>query len=216
MLSQMKMARRGDLYIPGSPDYMVKAEREGVVDPKTTRILTYLVPAIGVQPGNPKGIRTLADLAKPGLRVGIGNPESVCVGLYAVELLDHNRLLPEVRKNIVTHASSCAATEALVAMKKVDAVIGWEVFSNWNPGKIETVFLKPSEIPRLAYITAAVSTYTMNRTASQKFIDFLASVEGGKVFAKWGYAVTEQAARRHAPNALIGGEYVLPKEWNSR
>lgn len=216
MLSQMKLARRGDLYIPGSPDYMVKAEREGLVDPKTTRIVAYLVPAIGVQPGNPKGIKSLEDLAKPGLKVGIGNPESVCVGLYAVELLQRSKLLREVSKNIVTHASSCASTEALVAMKKVDAVIGWEVFSNWNPGKIQTVFLKPSDIPRLAYIPAAVSIYTANKAVSQKFIDFLVSGEGKKIFSKWGYAVAEQEVRRHAPNALIGGEYVLPKDWMSQ
>jgi molybdate transport system substrate-binding protein len=216
MLSQIKLSRRGDIYIPGSPDYMVKAQREGIIDPKTIKILAYLVPAIGVQPGNPKGIRTLGDLAKHGLKVGIGNPESVCVGLYAVEMLQRSKLLRDVSKNIVTHAPSCAATEALIVMKKVDAVIGWEVFSNWNPGKIETVFLKPSEIPRLAYIPAAVSAYTMNRVTSQRFIDFLASGEGRKIFVKWGYAVTEQEARRYAPNALIGGEYNLPKNWNTR
>jgi molybdate transport system substrate-binding protein len=216
MLSQMKMARRGDVYIPGSPDYMVKAEREGLVDPKSIKILTFLVPAIGVQTGNPKGIKSLEDLAKPGIKVGIGNPESVCVGLYAVELLQKNKLLRDVSKNIVTHASSCAATEALIAMKKVDAVIGWEVFSNWNPGKIETIFLKASEIPRLAYIPAGISTYATNSVAAQKFIDFLALGEGRKIFAKWGYAVTEKEARRYAPNALIGGEYLLPKDWNAQ
>jgi molybdate transport system substrate-binding protein len=31
MLSQLKISEEGDLYIPGSPDYMVKAERDGVV-----------------------------------------------------------------------------------------------------------------------------------------------------------------------------------------
>jgi molybdate transport system substrate-binding protein len=216
MMSQMKLSRRGDIYIPGSPDYMVKAEREGLVDPKTVKIVSYLVPSIGVQPGNPKGIKTLKDLAKQGIRVGIGNPESVCVGLYAVELLERSKLLEEVSKNIITHASSCASTEALVVMKKVDAVIGWEVFSHWNPGKIETVFLKPTEIPRLAFIPAAVSTYSANKVVSEKFINFLVSSEGKKIFAKWGYVVTEEAVRRYAPNALIGGEYLLPKDWNTK
>jgi molybdate transport system substrate-binding protein len=216
MMSQMKLSRRGDVYIPGSPDYMVKAVREGLVDPKTIKIVSYLVPAIGVQPGNPKGIKTLKDLVKPGTRVGIGNPESVCVGLYAIELLEQSKLLREVSKNVITHAPSCASTEALVVMKKVDAVIGWEVFSHWNPGKIETVFLNPTEIPRLAYIPAAVSTFSANKVVSEKFIDFLVSSEGKKIFAKWGYAVTEEAVRRYAPNALIGGEYLLPKDWNTK
>jgi len=210
MLSQMKMSRRGDLYIPGSPDYMIKAEREGMVDPKTVRIIAYLIPAIGVQPGNPKNTKTLSDLAKPGVRVGIGNPEAVCVGLYAMEILEKGRLLEEVQKNIVTHASSCSETESLVVMKKVDAVLGWDVFSRWNPGKIETVFLNPHEIPRIAYIPAAVSTYTKDKDSAKRFIDFLISRGGQKIFDKWGYMTTEEEARRFAPKAKIGGEYVLP------
>ena len=43
MLSQLKIAKEGDLYIPGSPDYMVKAEREGVVYPDSVKIISYLV-----------------------------------------------------------------------------------------------------------------------------------------------------------------------------
>ncbi|OPY75047.1 MAG: hypothetical protein A4E65_03649 [Syntrophorhabdus sp. PtaU1.Bin153] len=194
---------------------MVKAEKEGLVDAKTIRIVAYLVPAIGVQPGNPKRIRSLADLGNPGVKIGIGNPEAVCVGLYAIELLERNGLLNVVRKNIVTHAPSCAATEGLIALKKVDAVIGWEVFSKWNPGKIETVFLKPNEVPRIAYIPAAVSSYTTDRASARKFIDFLMSAEGRKIFTKWGYAVTDGEIRKYAPKAVVGGEYALPRNWNT-
>jgi molybdate transport system substrate-binding protein len=209
MLSQMKIARRGDLYIPGSPDYMSKAIREGVVDPNSVTIIAYLVIAIVVQRGNPKGIRTLADLARPGIRVGIGNPEAVCVGLYAVEVLERNGLLKQVQHNILTHAPSCSATASLVAMQKVDAVIGWRVFSQWNPDKIEVVLLKPHEIPRLAYIPAAISTYSRDKKCAQQFIQFLIAPEGQKTFKKWGYIATEKEARAFAPQAEIGGEYRL-------
>jgi len=213
MLSQMKMSQRGDLYIPGSPDYMVRAEREGVVDSRTVKIIAYLVIAIDVQPGNPKDIRTFSDLARPGIKVGIGNPEAVCVGLYAMEVLERSGLLKEVEKNIVTHAPSCSATASLLAMKKVDAIIGWRVFSKWNPDKIEVVFLKPEEVPRLAYIPTAISTYSQDRKSAQKFIDFLTSPDGQKIFARWGYIATEEEARKFAPKAEIGGEYRLPKDY---
>jgi molybdate transport system substrate-binding protein len=213
VLSQMKMARRGDLYIPGSPDYMSKALREGVVDPESVAIIAYLVIAIDVQRGNQKNIQTLADLARPGIRVGIGNPEAVCVGLYAVEVLERNRLLKEVQKNIVTHAPSCSATASLVAMQKVDAVIGWRVFSKWNPDKIEAVLLKPQEVPRLAYIPAAISTYSQDKKGAQRFINFLISAEGQKIFAQWGYIATEQEAHTFASQAEIGGEYRIPVDY---
>ncbi len=213
ILFQMKLSRRGDLYIPGSPDYMVRAEREGVVNPKTVKIITYLVPAILVQKGNPKKIRALSDLAKPGIKVGIGNPEAVCVGLYAVEILGKKGLLKGVEKNIITHAPSCDATASLLVMKKVDAIIGWEVFSKWNPDKIDVVFLKPDEVPRLAYIPAGISTYSQDKKSAKKFIDFLTSPECQRVFARWGYIATEKEARKFAPKAEIGGEYHLPKDY---
>ena len=175
MLSLMKMAHRGDLYIPGSPDYMSKAIREGVVDPEFVAIIAYLILAIDVPRGNPKNIHTLADLARPGIRVGIGNPEAVCVGLYAVEVLERNGLLKQVQHNIVTHAPSCSATASLVAMQKVDAVIGWRVFSQWNPDTIDAVLLKPHEVSRLAYIPAAISTFSQDKEGAQRFINFLIS-----------------------------------------
>jgi molybdate transport system substrate-binding protein len=213
MLAQMKLARRGDLYIPGSPDYMIKAIREGVVDPDSVVILAYLILAIDVQHGNPKNIQSLSDLTRSGIRVAIGNPEAVCVGLYAVEVLERNGILPQVQKNIVTHAASCEATASLVAMKKVDAVIGWDVFSKWNPEGIDTILLKPNEIPRIAYIPAAISTYSQDKKSAQRFINFLASPKGQKIFAKWGYIATEKEARTFAPKAEIGGEYKLPTNY---
>jgi molybdate transport system substrate-binding protein len=216
VLSQMKMSRRGDVYIPGSPDFMTIAEQQALVDPKSVTILAYLLPAINVQAGNPKQIRTLRDLAKPGVKVGIGNPEAVCVGLYGVEILERNDLLKQVQGNIVTHAASCEATASLLVLKKVDAVLGWDVFSKWNPDKIETIFLQPSEIVRLAYIPAAVSTYSRNREAAQKFIQFLSSPEGRKVFSGHGYAVTEGELRKFAPRAQVGGAYAVPKDYKRK
>lgn len=210
MLSQMKIAKQGDLYIPGSQDYMVMAERDGVIDPETVKIVAYLVPAIDVQKGNPKNIQSLSDLARPGLKLGIGAPETVCVGLYAVEILEYNHLLADVGKNVVTYAASCDATATLVALKTVDAVIGWEIFASWNPGAIDAVFLKPEQIPRLAYIPAAISNYTRDKKSAQRFLDFLVSPQAKAVLKKWGYNTTEAEARKYAPGAKIGGEYKLP------
>jgi len=213
MLSQMKLSRSGDLYIPGSPDYMVMAEHDGVVEPESVKIISYLVPAILVQHGNPKNIQSLSDLAKPGIEVGIGNPEAVCVGLYAVEILEYSNLLEEVGRNIITHAESCSRTASLVALKAVDAILGWRVFSEWHPDTIDVVSLKPEQIPRLSYIAGAISTFTEDRESAQKFLDFLVSPQGQEIFSKHGYIATESEARRFAPNAEIGGEYKLPETY---
>jgi molybdate transport system substrate-binding protein len=213
VLSQMELSKTGDLYIPGSPDYLVKSNAKNITDPATIKIVTYLVPAICVQRGNPKNVRSLEDLARPDITVGIGNPATVCVGLYAVEILDYNHLLADVYKNIITQAASCDNTATLISLKSVDAVMGWSVFQQWDPQNIEAVLLKPEQLPRLAYIPAALSTYSKEKETASAFIDFLTSEVGQSIFRKWGYDVTETEARKYAPQARIGGEYQLPDSY---
>lgn len=215
ILSQIKMSKSGDLYIPGSPDYIVKAERDGLTDPKSTKIIAYLIPVIAVQHGNPRNIQSLADLAKPGIKVAIGNPEAVCLGLYAVEILDYNHLLADVSKNIVTYAESCEKTATLISLKSVDAVIGWHVFHDWDPDNIDVVYLPPEQLPRIAYIPGTLVTFAQDRDSAQKFLDFLLSRQGQEIFKKWGYFTTESEARKFAPNAEIGGEYKLPETYQA-
>jgi molybdate transport system substrate-binding protein len=213
VLSQMKLSQTGDIYIPGSPDYLLKAQKENTIDSSSAKIIAYLVPVIGVQRGNPQNIQTLADLTRPGIKVGIGNPGAVCIGLYAVEIFDSNKMLGDIKKNLATQAESCEKTATLLSLKSVDAIIGWDVFDNWDPEHIEVVYLKPQQLPRIAYIPAAVSNYTRDKPGAQAFIDFLVSTDGQNIFRKWGYLANEQEARKFAPNAKIGGEYSLPENY---
>ncbi len=210
MLSQMVIAKKGDLYIPGSPDYMAKAEAQHAVDNTTIKRLAYLIPAIIVPKGNPANIHSLADLAKPGVTVGIGDPSSVCIGLYGVEVMDYNHMLWKIEPNIVVHASSCAQTASLVAMKTVDAIIGWRVFHSWDPTTTDLVLLGKDQLPRIAYIPGAISSYSKDTKNAQAFLNYLASPAGQAIFSKWGYIATEAEARTYAPNATIGGSYQLP------
>jgi len=217
VLSQMKLARRGDVYFPGSSDFMEKAKRDGLVFPETERIVAYLIPAINVQEGNLKKIGSLRDLLKPGLRLAIADPESVCVGTYAVEVVEKNldpreRVL--FRKNLVTTVESCEKTANIISLKGVDAVIGWEVFQHWDPERIETVLLRPGEVPRIGYLPAAISRFTGNRPLAEEFVDFLVSAEAKAVFKRYGYLMSLEEARKYVlPGTPVGGEYSLPKEW---
>jgi molybdate transport system substrate-binding protein len=210
MLSQIELSKTGDLYIPGSPDYIVKAEKKDIIDTSSLKKIAYLIPVIAVQHGNPKNIQSLADLARPGIEVGIGNPAAVCVGLYAVEIFDFNHLLADVSKNIIVNAESCEKTATLISLKSVDAVIGWDVFHYWDKEKIDVVYIGADQLPRIAYIPGAITKFVADKASSQAFLDFLVSREGQAIFQKWGYITVESDARKYAPNAQVGGEYQLP------
>ncbi|MBX3463293.1 MAG: extracellular solute-binding protein [Planctomycetes bacterium] len=217
VLSQMKLARRGDVYFPGSSDYMEKAKRDGSVLPDSERVIVHLVPAIAVQKGNPQGIRSLQDLTRPGLRVAIANPEGVCVGVYAVEIVERE-FTPDqkaaFRRNLINYAESCEKTATVISLRMADAVLGWSVFEHWDPERIETVPLPAAQIPRIGYIPVAISTFAKDRAAAQRFVDFLAGPEGRAVFARHHYfATAADAAAWLGAAKPVGGEYAVPSDW---
>ena len=218
VLSQMKLAKKGDIYFPGSSDFMELAKREGLVFPESEKIVVYLIPAINVQRGNPKKIYSLKDLSKEGLRIAIANPEGVCVGVYAVEIIEKNMSSAEkenFKRNLVNYTESCEKTAAVLSLKAVDAVIGWRVFQYWDPGRIETIYLKPEQISRIGYLPIAISKYAQDKELAQKFIDFILSPQGKEIFRKYHYLMDLDEARRYTqPNTPVGGEYALPSDWN--
>lgn len=205
VLSAMKISRTGDLFIPACPEYLLQAAKLGVVNITDAHVtvLAYLVPAIIVQKGNPKNVRSLEDLARQSIRVGIGDPKSVCIGLYAKDLLERNGLWENVSRNIVVYAQSFDATAALIPAKAVDAVIGWHVFQAWTPDKADIVWITPSAIPKISYIAGAVSAFVEDKSLAEAFLDFLTSNDVQAVWSKYGYFATEQDAKTHAPYAKI-------------
>jgi len=217
VLSQMILGKQGDIYFPGSSDYMELAKKKDAVYPETEKYVVYLVPAINVQKENPKNIKSLKDLTRPGLKVVIANPEGVCVGAYAVEVIEKN-FTPEektaFRKNLINYTESCEKTATAISLKAADAVIGWSVFHYWDPERIETIPLEKEEIIRIGYIPIAISKFAKNKALAQKFIDFIISDEGKRIYRKYHYFMTpDEAFAWIGAEKPVGGEYVVPAEW---
>jgi molybdate transport system substrate-binding protein len=220
VLSQMALGKVGDIYFPGSSDFMEVAKRKGLVFSESERNVVYLVPAINVQKGNPKRISPLKDLTSLGLRGAIANPDGVCVGLYAVEIVEKNLKADEkaaFRKNLVNYTESCEKTATAISLRAADAVIGWGVFQHWDPLRIQTIPLKKEEIVRVGYIPIAISKFTANRPRAQGFIDFVLSSEGQAIFRKYHYFMKpEEAFTWIGAKKPVGGEYAPPPEWSAK
>jgi len=130
-----------------------------------------------------------------------------------VELLEANGMTEKIRPNLRGMVESCARAASMIPLKLVDAVIGWREFAAWNPREMEAILLEPGQIPRLAYIPAAILRTASNPQGAGTFIAFLRSASGQAIFQKWGYLTEESAARTFAPAARIGGNYILPEGW---
>lgn len=218
MLSQIEMAKKGDIYFPASSDFMVKAKKKGVILETTETIIVYIVPSIIVRKGNPLRINSVKDLCRPGLRVILANPESAAIGLLSVELLEKSLAADEIsalRANIVTYAENVEKMANLIVMNNADAGIGWHTTPNNSPDKIENVKIAAGNIVRAGYLSVAVTDCSVDAASAQQFIDYMRSPEGMAVFKKYNYFETRKDAFEY-----IGAEkttepvgYKLSEEW---
>jgi accessory colonization factor AcfC len=182
--------RDGDIIYSGSEHMMtdfIKALAEQI-DPSTV-IALYLRPsAVLVRPGNPKGIRGLKDVAKPGTKIlvvqGAGQ-----TGLWedmAGRTGDIN-LLRAIRSNIGVYApDSGKAKEAWISDKSLDAWLIWDIWQVSNPELAETVAVEKEFV---IYRDAGIA-YTHRgkaRPEARQFVEYLQGQEGARIFAKWGW-----------------------------
>jgi molybdate transport system substrate-binding protein len=217
LFSQILLTKQGDLFLAPSPDIMEKAGRKGLIVPDSVRGMAFVVPCINVQKGNPKEISGLKDLLKPGVKVAIANPETVFIGALAVEIIESALAKEEriqLRSNIVTYAEDFNKLATFLVLKQVDAIIGFHYLEGWYPDKVESIRLKPGEVYRIGASRAGVISFSKNKGAAQKFIDFLSSAESAKIFRKYHYFNSpDEAFVWLGAKKPIGGEYVLPSEW---
>ncbi len=221
MLSQIEMAKKGDVFFPASSDFMVKAKNKGVILETTETRIVYIVPSIIVRKGNPRKITSIKDLCKPGLKVILANPESAAIGLLSVELLEKSLGTDEIkafRSNLVTYAENVEKMANFIALNNADAGIGWHTTPNNSPDKIESVKISVENIARAGYLSAAVTKCSADPAGAQRFIDYMRSPEGMAVFKKYNYFETKEEAFKYigAEKTVEPIEYKLSGEWTSR
>ena len=156
-----------------------------------------MIPVIAVQKGNPEHINTLADLARPGIRVAVTRPETTLLGKYAPEIFQKAVLADAIEQNIVTHAARPDALLTMLVMGHVDAGIIWHFYRTLAPDKIETIWLSPEQVTGIGEMQIAVSTYSQEPESAQRFIDFITSAEGKAVFEEHGYIVDPEEVKSY-------------------
>jgi accessory colonization factor AcfC len=186
-----KALKDADLIFSGS-EYMmtdfVQKDLPGLLKPEAVHTLYLRPSAILVRPGNPKGIRGVRDLVRPGLRVlvvqGAGQ-----LGLWedVVGRTGNVMLVRAFRKQIALHAANSAeARKAWVADPTLDAWLIWNIWQKASPELADAV---PTEPRFTVYRScgAAVTTRTQEPALAAEFMTFLESAEARPIFTKWGW-----------------------------
>jgi len=178
LVTQLEQGARADAIATADRATIGRVPRRGPHRPPVVFAENRLV--IAVRSGNPDGVRRVADLSRPGLRVVLAAP-AVPAGRYARESLGR----VHVTVNPVSLEDNVEGVVTKVGLGEADAGIVYA--TDATPGRgIEAVTIPDAENVRAEYLANAVP-FGDQRAGGQAFVDFLLSSRGQDVLRRFGF-----------------------------
>ncbi len=182
LLPKILTGVRADLFVCHDPfEEKLKAAGKWT----NTAVVGYLEPIVAVRPGNPKSIRTLSDLAKADLKIGIGDPRYSTCGELFVNALRERGQYGAVMKNVVLQARSHAEIANGLVLGPLDAVVVWNFVVGLYPGKLEVVPTGITYPP--TRVTVLGLTSSDNPALRDAFLDWCQQPVVQETFRRYGY-----------------------------
>jgi len=189
LVGQMQAGAKPDLYFACDAQFMsqVKEKFYPALDVSLNQ-LVILVPK-----GNPKGVRTLKDMAKPGLRIGVGHEKQCALGQLTQQTLVQTKLQEQVMKNVVVQTPTGDLLVNQLRTGSLDAVIAY--ISN-AVSAADVLEAHPIDIPcALAVQPVAVARDASRKQIAARLIEALRSAESRARFEAEGFRWRADDAR---------------------
>jgi molybdate transport system substrate-binding protein len=183
LATQLREGARADVYAAASPRYPDELHDEGLVEePRVfaTNELALIVPL-----GNPAGIETLADAARPGTRVVIG-ARGVPIGDYTRMLLVRAGRT-DVLERVASEEEDVKGVVGKVALGEADA--GFVYVTDAGAAEdVETVALPEAAQQRISYPVAVVAGSDQPDEA-RRFVELLLSEPARLLLLEAGFGL---------------------------
>jgi len=184
LLSSILATGQGDLFMPGAFFYIQKLEKSGRV--VSCRKLVAHTAVVGVNVHKAGVIKCFDDLARPGLRLAMGDPKAMAFGRVAQKILSRSPLEKEIHKNVVVTGATVKQLALYVAEGNVDAAIIGRADAFQFRDRIRIVDI-PIQYFQPETVAIAVLKNSKHPRASLSFCDFIASEKGMAVFEDFGF-----------------------------
>lgn len=185
LFTTMETQKSGDVFFPAAYKYMDEAIENGYVKNDTVKNVTKNIPVIIVQPGNPKNITDVQDLARSDVKVGLGEAKGPAIGKSSQEILNKSN----ITVNPVVTTTTVNQLVTYMMSGEIDATIIWKAMTTWadNQGKFEVIEI-PENQNKISTIPIAVTTFAEDSDSAQMFLEFVTEDEDAHaLFEKWGY-----------------------------
>jgi molybdate transport system substrate-binding protein len=191
--TQVQNGAIADVFISASNAYTTELSKggyfvDGTVKPLTSNYVIVILPA-----KNPANIQTLADLAKPGVKIARAD-KSVPVGTATNAVLanlakstygqDWNA---SIARNTVTYEMSEPGVATKVALGEVDAGFVYESTSTAAPKGTYTAITIPKTDNYLQTYTIGVMKKSTSSGAAEDFENFMLSTLGQQDLKDYGF-----------------------------
>ncbi len=178
LVSQLEQGAKADAIATADRATMDRVPKRGPHPPPRVFAENRLV--IAVRPSNPEGIRGLADLGRPGLRVVLAAP-AVPAGRYARDALGRAR----VTVSPVSLEDNVEGVVTKVALGEADAGVVYATDTTGGRG-VYSVAIPDDENVRAEYLADPLP-FGSERDGGQAFVDFLVSARGQQVLHRFGF-----------------------------
>ena len=187
ILTRARESGDADLFMPGDVWYVDRLhELAGTVERRT--MVSYFVPVIIVQKGNPGNIRALEDFFRDDVSVALGRSEACQIGRITGKIMDMNGL--DRTKLNAKEALTVNELGVWVKMKDVDAAIVWDAIANNIADDVETIEI-PKEKNIVSKVSVGLLSTARNRSGAIMFLDFMTGETGRSILKKSGYRVDQ-------------------------
>jgi molybdate transport system substrate-binding protein len=146
----------------------------------TRNTLVVVVPK-----ANPAKIRSIYNLAKPGVKLIVAGP-GVPVGSYTLQILKNMNLSTSVLKNVVSRETDVREVLAKVALGEADAGFVYSTDAKTVSDKVKVIKVPAWAQPKVQYGICVVSK-SGNKADAQAFIRKLLSKAGQARMLQYGF-----------------------------
>jgi len=171
----------GDLFITDSAANVAELAEKGLSAAPPAR-LGEIAPILQVMKGNPKKIASLADLARPGVRIVLCFPRG-CLGRVSDKILANGGLTEKVAPNIAKRLPGEEAVAKAVDGVNADVAIMWSwVLPLVGQERYDAIAVPP-EVNVIDPMVAMLLKTGRNRTGAEKLVAFLQTDKAQKLLA---------------------------------
>jgi len=184
LMARYLASSKGDLFLPDSYFYMNKLKAMDQVVWSSSVVLDP--PVVGFPRSGRVEIHAFADLAKPGVRIGLGDPKTMALGRTAEDILAASGLGESIRKNTVVRGATIKQLVLYLLKGDVDAAIVARADVSQNQDKLSMLEIDPSWY-KPEIVTVAVLRASRQVDKAQELARFLSSPQAVETFGRYGF-----------------------------